>query len=117
MATIETHQRRLRTALRQSGQYSEALYYQVKNLARTLASLDKCDELIASPEFSPVITKKTRDGAQEIEHPIFKVQDRLQQQVNRQMKQLGLTTENIVGKPDIPNGIDEMRDIVMGDKG
>lgn len=106
--TLGNYQRKIISAMKASGTYDENLYFQIKNLARSLRTLDMVDVEMSSPEFQLVTMKLTRDGEQPIENPILKTMDRAQTQVSRQMKQLKLTVEDLVGTPELPDAVDEL---------
>lgn len=106
--TLGNYQKKIVTAMKASGTYDENLYFQIKNLARSLRILDMVDLEMSDPEFQLVTMKLTRDGEQPIENPIIKTMDRAQNQVSRQMKQLKLTVEDLVGAPELPDGVDEL---------
>lgn len=106
--TLVSYQNKIIRAMKASGTYDANLFFQIKNLARSLRILDMVDIAMSSPEFTLVTMKVTRDGEQPIENPLIKTMDRAQNQVNRQMKQLKLTVEDLIGAPELPDAIDEL---------
>ncbi len=108
MATFDSYKRRITSALKDSGLYNKNLSIQIENLATSLWTLSMCRDKMSEAEFKVIETKVTRDGCQPIENPIFKVLARTQTDVSRQMKQLNLTVEDIVGNPDVPIPLDEL---------
>lgn len=115
MATFESYKRRITAALKGSGLYDKNLSIQVENLATSLWTLSMCRDKMSEEDFKVITTKTTRDGEQPIENPIFKVLARTQADISRQMRQLNLTVEDIVGKPDTPIPLDEL-DAEMRDR-
>ncbi|WP_290456519.1 P27 family phage terminase small subunit [Muribaculum intestinale] len=105
---LEKYRRRIVKAMKASGIYSPNLGIQINNLARSLWVLDRIQADMQADDFTLVVMKTTRDGEQPMEHPLMKMLDRTQNQVNRQMRQLKLTVEDIVGAPELPDGVDEM---------
>lgn len=108
MDDFKTYKRRIISALRNSGLYDKNLTIQIENLATSLWTLSMCRREMEDEDFKVIEIKKTRDGSQPIENPIFKVVARTQADISRQMKQLNLTVEDIVGKPDTPIPLDEL---------
>lgn len=108
MPSLETYRRKIKAAMQSCGTYDSNLDFQILNLARSLRLLSQVDREMSQPDFSLVVTKKTRDGAQPIENPLMKILDRAQTQVTRQMKQLKLTVEDLIGAPELPDAIDEL---------
>ena len=108
MATFASHKKRIVLALKKTGMYSPHLTVQIDNLASALQTLDICNRTKNDPDFAPFINKKTRDGAQLIEHPVFKVEERTRNSIDRQMRQLKLTVSDIIGAPDVADNADEL---------
>lgn len=94
-------------ALRRAGLWSPALEIQITNLASAMLTLKIANNTIEGLD-GVTIENETSQGTTTTVHPVFKIQRDAMDQVNRQMKQLGLTTADIVGKPDIPDAGDEL---------
>lgn len=107
-----TYRTRIKKALEDAGLYSKNLAIQIETLASTLMVLRKCEEEIEADDFSVTVMKTTRDGEQPVEAPVLKAHARLLGQVTAQMKALSLTVEDIIGKPEVPNGVDGVREAV-----
>lgn len=110
MAKLASHKKRIALALKKTGMYSPYLTMQIDNLASALQTLDMCNKIKNSPEFEPFIEKPTREGPQMVEHPVFKVEERTRNSIDRQMRQLKLTVEDIIGHPDVPDALDDILD-------
>lgn len=109
MATFESYKRRITAAMKDSGIYNKNISIQVENLATSLYLLSVCREKMEEEGFNIVEIKKTRDGEQPVENPVLKTLSRVQADITRQMRQLKLTVEDIVGEPEQENGIDKAR--------
>lgn len=107
MAKVQDYKRQVTKALRQAGLYTPALAIQVNNLASALLTLRIANDTIEGLD-TVIIENETSQGTTRQLHPVFKVQRDAMDQVTRQMKQLGLTTAEVVGKPDIPDAGDEL---------
>lgn len=112
MATFDHYKRRITEAMKASGIYNRNLSIQIENLALSLWTLSLCREEMQKEDFEVVTMKTTRDGEQPVENPIFKVLARTQSDISRQMKLLKLTVEDIVGKPEVKDGVDEMYEAI-----
>lgn len=112
MPTCESYKKRIIAAMRDCGTYNRNLTMQIENLAFSLYVLSKCREDIEKPDFTITVMKETRDGEQPIENPILKTASRYQADVSRQMRQLKLTVEDIMGTPDVRDAADDMIDTV-----
>lgn len=108
MATLASHKKRIVLALKKTGAYSPHLTVQIDNLSNALQTLDMCNRIKSSSDFEPFIEKPTREGSQLVEHPVFKVEERTRNSIDRQMRQLKLTVEDIVGSPDVPDEADRV---------
>lgn len=106
--SLERYVRKIKSAMRQCGTYDPNLEFQILNLARSLRLLALVDAEMGQPDFELVVMKITRDGKQPIENPLLKTLDRAQTQVSRQMRQLKLTVEDLIGAPELPDGVDEL---------
>ena len=102
--------------MKAAGIYSVNLSIQIDNLAYSLWVRDKCVEQMEAEDFELTVTKITRDGSQPIENPILKEFNRRTTYITSQMKQLKLTVEDIIGKPDIAAPIDELDSLIKGSR-
>lgn len=107
MAKLPYYKGIVTKALRQAGIYTDALAIQINSLASALLTLKIANDEIETLS-SVLLTNKTSQGETHAMHPAFKVQRDAMEQVTKQMKQLGLTTSDVVGKPDIPDDGDEV---------
>lgn len=94
--------------MKKTGAYSPHLTVQIDNIANALQTLDMCNKIKSAPDFEAFIKKPTREGEQLVEHPVFKVEERTRNSIDRQMRQLKLTVEDIVGSPDVPDEADRI---------
>ena len=102
--------------MKAAGIYSVNLSIQIDNLAYSLWVRDKCVEEMEAPDFDLIVMKTTRDGEQPIENPILKEFNRRTADITTQMRQLKLTVEDIIGKPDIAAPIDELDAMMKSEK-
>lgn len=107
MARLQDYKAQVTKALKKAGLFSESLGIQINNLASALLTLKIANDTIEGLD-SVLITSTTSQGTTRMLHPVFKVQRDAMEQVTRQMKQLGLTTAEVVGKPDIPDAGDSL---------
>lgn len=107
MARLQDYKGQVTKALRAAGVYSQALSIQINSLASALLTLSIANAEIEKLD-SVLLKSTTTQGTTTAMHPAFKVQRDAMDQITRQMKQLGLTTADVVGKPDIPDGCDEV---------
>lgn len=107
MARLQDYKTQVSKALKKAGLYSESLGIQINNLASALLTLRIANDTIETLD-SVLLTSSTTQGTTYVVHPAFKVQRDAMDQVTRQMKQLGLTTADVVGKPDIPDAGDAL---------
>ncbi len=107
MAKLPYYKGLVTKALREAGVYTEALSIQINSLASALLTLKIANEEIETLD-SVILTNTTSQGETHTMHPAFKVQRDAMEQITKQMKQLGLTTSEVVGKPDIPDAGDEL---------
>lgn len=106
--TLDRYVKKIKTAMQSCGTYNSNLDFQILNLARSLRLLAQVDRDMSDPDFELTVMKVTRDGEQPIENPLLKTLDRAQTQVSRQMRQLKLTVEDLIGAPELPDGVDEL---------
>lgn len=107
MARLQTFRAQVIRALKSAGLYTRSLTIQINNLASALMTLAIANDEIEGLD-SVLIENETSQGVTHIVHPVFKIQRDAMEQVTKQMKQLGLTTADIVGKPDVPDAGDEL---------
>lgn len=107
MARLQDCKAQVTKALKAANLYTASLGIQIDSLASALLSLKIANNTIETLD-SVLLTNETTQGTTHIVHPAFKVQRDAMDQVTRQMKQLGLTTADVVGKPDIPDAGDEL---------
>lgn len=105
MAKIQYFRGQVTKALKKAGLYDEALAIQINSLASALLTLKIANAEIETLE-SVLLESETSQGTTRAVHPAFKVQRDAMDQVSRQMKQLGLTTSEVVGKPEIKDNGD-----------
>lgn len=87
-------------ALKVSGKYSKGIDLQIFSLAVALRSLDMANDELAKLD-TVVMVETSRYGNETLSpHPVFKILKDAQDSVTRQMKALGLTTEELVGADD-----------------
>lgn len=110
--SLERYVRKIKSAMQKCGTYDPNLEFQILNLARSLRLLALVDAEMGQPDFELVVMKLTRDGKQPMENPLLKTLDRAQTQVNRQMSQLKLTVEDLIGAPELPDGVDELTSVL-----
>lgn len=108
MATkLQYYKTQVVKALKSAGLYTESLTIQVNSLASAMLTLKIANKEIETLD-SVLLTGETSQGVTRSVHPAFKVQRDAMDQITRQMKQLGLTTSEVVGKPDLPDAGDEL---------
>lgn len=84
-------------ALKASGKYSRGIDLQIFSLAVALRSLDMANDELAILD-TVVMVETSRYGNETLSpHPVFKILKDAQDSVTRQMKALGLTTEELTG--------------------
>lgn len=87
-------------ALKRVGRYNKGLSFQIEALASAMRTLDigiqEMDELEAAT--IPVITRYGNESL--APHPVFKILKDAQESITKQMKALGLTTEDLSGTDD-----------------
>ncbi len=87
-------------ALKASGKYSKGVDLQIFSLAVALRTLDLANEELDKLD-TVVTVEKSRYGNDSLSpHPVFKILKDAQDSVTRQMKALGLTTEELTGTDD-----------------
>lgn len=111
MAKLAHHKRELTKALKYAGLYTPVTAITVKAVASALLSLDIANAEIEKME-SVERTNTTTQGTTSSGHPAFKTQREMIYLIFQGMKQLGLTTSEVIGKPDIRDAADDLIDKV-----
>lgn len=87
-------------ALKASSKYSKGIDLQIFSLAVALRSLDMANDELDKLD-TVVVVETSRYGNETLSpHPVFKILKDAQDSVTRQMKALGLTTEELTGTND-----------------
>ena len=100
--SIDEYKKEIVRQLKANGTYHKALDMQIVSLASARRNLDmanaQIDELTET-----TVWEQTRYGSKLAPHPVFKVAKEAQELITRQMKALGLTTEELsAGVDDDP---------------
>ncbi|MCM1440486.1 MAG: P27 family phage terminase small subunit [Roseburia sp.] len=107
MTRLQVLKGQVTKALKRAGLWSPVLEIQITNLASAMLTLKIANETIEG--LDSVMMEVTVGKRKKMEpHPVFKIQRDAMDQVNRQMKLLGLTTADVVGKPDVPDAGDAL---------
>ncbi len=93
--TIQTYQETIREALKNAGRYSKALELQIYTLASTMLTL-----AIVTKDISKLKKDDRWCGSTRKVHPAFNVQRYAWDSVTRQLKALGLHTEQLGAEVD-----------------
>lgn len=107
MAKLQTFRAQVTKALKAAGLYTASLSIQINNLASAMLTLRLANDIIETLD-DVLLENETSQGVTRTVHPVFKIQRDAMEQVTRQMKQLGLTTADVVGKPDVPDAGDAL---------
>lgn len=94
-------------ALKKSNRYNVGLDFQIINLAAAMRTHDLAIKDIDALD-TVTLVEMNRNGEKTVPHPAFKVQRDSSDSITRQLKILGLTMADLVGKPDIPGPLDEL---------
>ena len=94
-------------ALRKSNRYNAGLDFQIINLAAAMRTHDLAIKDIDELD-TVTIVESNRNGEKTVPHPAFKVQRDASDSITRQLKILGLTMEDLVGKPELPGPLDDL---------
>lgn len=94
-------------ALKKSNRYNAGLDFQIINLAAAMRTHDLAIRDIDELD-TVTIVESNRNGEKTVPHPAFKVQRDASDSITRQLKILGLTMDDLVGKPDIPGPLDDL---------
>lgn len=94
-------------ALSKARRYHAGLDFQIINLAAAMRTHDLAIHDIDSLDCVTIV-ESNRNGEKTVPHPAFKVQRDSSDSITRQLKILGLTMGDLVGKPDIPGPLDDL---------
>lgn len=94
--SLEEYRKKIEKALKSAGTYHAGLESQLSALAGALRTLDIANAEIDGLETTTVV-ESTRYGSKLAPHPVFKVQRDAADSVTKQLKQLGLTPEDLGG--------------------
>ncbi len=94
-------------ALKKTNRYHSGLDFQIINLAAAMRTHDLAINDIDSLD-TVTIVESNRNGEKTVPHPAFKVQRDASDSITRQLKILGLTMDDLVGKPEIPGPLDDL---------
>lgn len=109
MASFKSHKTRIIRALKGAGRYTPCVGIQIDALATALMVNDKALKQIEKLE-DLTITEISRYGEKTVPHPICKIANDAQASITKQMATLGLTVEDIMGEPDLPDAVDELNE-------
>lgn len=107
MGKLQKHRSKVTKALKMAGLYDPSLTIQIDALASAMLTLEIATNEIEGLD-SVILERSTTQGVTVQQHPCFKVQKDAQAEIRFCMKQLGLITENVVGKPEQPDNVDSM---------
>lgn len=91
---IEYYRALVTDCLKKAGSYNKALNIQIQALASAMRALAIADEEIDALD-SPVVLEKTRYGEKMAPHPVFKIRKDANDNVVRQMKEIGLSSKQL----------------------
>lgn len=94
--SIEEHKKDITRRMKALKLYSHGLDMQIAGLASAMRNLELADAEIDALE-STTVYETTRYGEKLAPHPAFKIAKEAQDMITRQMKILGLTTEELSG--------------------
>lgn len=86
-------------ALKLGNRYNKALDMQITSLASAMRNLDMANKEIDNLE-STTVLETTRYGEKLAPHPVFRIAKEAQELITRQMKALGLTSEDLAGEEE-----------------
>lgn len=92
--TTQQWAKRITAALKKAGTYNQGLTMQIQSLASAMRTLELSSAEIDNLE-TTIVIEQTRYGSKMAPHPAFKIQRDAQASITRQMKQLGLTTDQL----------------------
>lgn len=98
---------RIEKCLKSSNRYDKGLDFQIINLAAAMRTHELAVKDIDALTCVTIV-ETNRNGEKTVPHPAFKVQRDSSDSITRQLKILGLTMEDLVGKPDIPGPLDDL---------
>lgn len=94
-------------ALKKGSRYNAGLDFQIVNLAAAMRTHDLAIRDIDELECVTLV-ETNRNGSKTVPHPAFKVQRDASDSITRQLKILGLTMEDLIGKPDVAGPLDDL---------
>ena len=97
--TIKDYKKEITKQLKANGTYNKALDLQIISLASAMRNLDMANDQIDRLT-ETTVWETTRYGEKLAPHPVFKNAKEAQELITRQMKALGLTTEELAGGAD-----------------
>lgn len=96
----EEFRKEITRALKNAGKYSKSLTMQIDALAGAMRAHELASEDIDALDCCTV-TEVSRYGNEKLSpHPAFKIQRDAQESITKQMKALGLTSEELAGADD-----------------
>lgn len=107
MGTLNGYKARVTRALKAAGRYTPCVTIQIDTLATSLLMLEKAKRQLESLEELTVM-EESRYGSKISMHPVCKIIKDASDTVSRGMKQLGLTVEEVMGEPDLPDAVDDL---------
>ena len=113
--SVSDYRKQIVKALKKAGTYSAGVDMQVLNLATALRTLDMANAQIDTLD-EVTVWEETRYGQKLAPHPVFKVQKDAQDSITRQMKILGLTTEQLAGTDETDPLVELTKKVVKSGK-
>lgn len=106
------YQKEIQRALKSVGRYNKGLEAQIMSLAGALRTIDLANSELDDLE-STTITEVNRYGKTvRMAHPVFKTLRDAQESATRQMKALGLTSEDLQGTDDNDPMVELTKDLM-----
>ena len=97
--SVADYKKEIVRQLKANGTYSKGLDMQIISLASAMRNLDMANRQIDGLT-ETTVWETTRYGEKLAPHPVFKIAKEAQELITRQMKALGLTTEELSGSMD-----------------
>lgn len=97
--SVADYKKEIVRQLKANGTYSKGLDMQIISLASAMRNLDMANHQIDGLT-ETTVWETTRYGEKLAPHPVFKIAKEAQELITRQMKALGLTTEELSGSMD-----------------
>ena len=113
--SVSEYRKQIVKALKKAGTYSAGVDMQVQSLASALRALDMANAQIDTLD-KVTVEEETRYGWKLAPHPAFKVLKEQQDTVTRQMKILGLTTEQLAGTDETDPLVELTKKVVKSGK-